>query len=98
MAQLEAAAFTAVVDASPLVARYARDEPSRSAEERLAKPSVDVQPPEAEPRRPRRPHPTRPPEKGVDWGDVAQEGARLARSGTANTILRAILRAFGPRR
>ena len=35
--------------------------------------------------------PTRAPERGVDWGDVAQEGARFARSGTFNTILRSIL-------
>jgi hypothetical protein len=34
---------------------------------------------------------TRPPEKGVDWGDVANEGARFARSGTFNTILRSVL-------
>jgi hypothetical protein len=34
--------------------------------------------------------PTRAPEKGVDWGDVAQEGARFARSGAFNTILRAV--------
>lgn len=34
---------------------------------------------------------TKPPEKGVDWGDVATEGARVVRSGTFNTILRSIL-------
>jgi hypothetical protein len=39
----------------------------------------------------RRMRPTRAPERGVDWGDVAQEGARFARSGTFNTILRSIL-------
>jgi hypothetical protein len=37
---------------------------------------------------------TRPPEKGVDWGEVAQEGSRVMRSGTFNTILRAILGIF----
>ena len=39
----------------------------------------------------RKMRPTRAPERGVDWGDVAQEGARFARSGTFNTILRSIL-------
>jgi hypothetical protein len=29
-------------------------------------------------------------EEGIDWGDVAQEGARFARSGAFNTILRGI--------
>ena len=42
---------------------------------------------------------THPPEKGgVDWGDVAKEGARVARSGTFNTILRGILRGLGGKR
>jgi hypothetical protein len=35
--------------------------------------------------------PTRAPERSVDWADVTQEGARIARSGTFNTILRSIL-------
>ena len=39
----------------------------------------------------RKMRPTRAPERGVDWGDVAQEGARVVRSGTFNTILRSIL-------
>jgi hypothetical protein len=34
---------------------------------------------------------TRASERGVDWGEVAQEGARFARSGTFNTILRSVL-------
>jgi hypothetical protein len=41
---------------------------------------------------------TKPPERGVDWGDVAKEGARIARSGAFNTILRGILRGLGGRR
>jgi hypothetical protein len=41
---------------------------------------------------------TRPPEKGVDWGDVAQEGARFARSGAFNTILRSVLGVLTRRR
>jgi hypothetical protein len=32
------------------------------------------------------------------WGDVAKEGARVARSGAFNTILRGILKALGGRR
>jgi hypothetical protein len=42
--------------------------------------------------------PTTPPESGVDWGDVAKEGARIARSGAFNTILRGILRGLTGRR
>jgi hypothetical protein len=98
MAQLDAAAFGAVVSASSIAPRYASDEQGRSAEERFRRPEVEVRDPATEPRPPGRKHPTRPPEKGVDWGDVAQEGARFARSGTFNTILRAVLRVFGPRR
>jgi len=37
-------------------------------------------------------------EGGVDWGDVAREGARFTRSGTFNTILRGILRGLGGKR
>jgi hypothetical protein len=98
MAQLDPAAFQAVVSASPIAPRYAIDEPTRSAEGALERPEVDVRDPATAPRRGGRKHPTQPPEKGVDWGDVAQEGARFARSGTFNTILRAVLRMFGPRR
>lgn len=32
-----------------------------------------------------------PPEEGVDWGGVAREGARIARSGAFNTVLRGVL-------
>ena len=42
--------------------------------------------------------PTRAPEKGLDWSEVAQEGARFARSGTFNTILRSVLGILGGRR
>jgi hypothetical protein len=41
---------------------------------------------------------TKPPERGVDWGDVAKEGARIARSGAFNTILRGILKGITGRR
>ncbi|MGZ8563580.1 MAG: hypothetical protein ACXWWU_08175, partial [Candidatus Limnocylindria bacterium] len=47
----------------------------------------------------RRKRSTHAPEKGgVDWGDVAKEGARFTRSGTFNTILRGIIRGLGGRR
>jgi DNA helicase HerA-like ATPase len=98
MAQLDPAVLEAVVSASPIAARYARDEPTGTADDALRRPEVDVRDPATAPRPGGRKHPTRPPEKGVDWGDVAQEGARFARSGTFNTILRAVLRMFGPRR
>jgi DNA helicase HerA-like ATPase len=98
MAQLDPATVQAVVSASALVPRYARDEGTPPAEDRLRRPEVDVRDPASSPRSAGAKHPTRPPEKGVDWGDVAQEGARFARSGTFNTILRAVLRLFGPRR
>ena len=39
-----------------------------------------------------------PPEKGVDWGDVATEGARFVRSGAFNTILRPSSACSGGRR
>ncbi len=41
--------------------------------------------------------PTRAPERGVDWGEVAEEGARFARSGAFNTILRGIFKVIGRR-
>jgi hypothetical protein len=34
-------------------------------------------------------------DEGVDWGDVAKEGARIARSGAFNTILRGIFGILG---
>jgi len=96
MAQLDPAAFGAVVSASALVPRYAKDVDMRSVDELLRKePAIEVRDPASEPTGGAK-RPTRAPERdrGVDWGDVAKEGARVARSGTFNTILRAILRAF----
>jgi hypothetical protein len=52
----------------------------------------DVQDPESP--ADRRMRPTRAPERGVDWGMVATEGSRVARSGTFKTILRAVLGVF----
>ncbi|HEY7451863.1 MAG TPA: helicase HerA-like domain-containing protein [Candidatus Limnocylindria bacterium] len=100
MAQLDPAAFAEIVSASPIAGRYAQDVNDRSATEILDQPdepTIDVHDPRP-PTSGSRKHPTRPPERGVDWGGVAKEGARFARSGTFNTILRSILRAFGPRR
>ena len=105
MAQVEPAVFDAAVAASPLVATYATDADPESAKEllaaRMARTTEAAKAGErmegvTDPESPaeRKMRPTRAPEKGVDWGDVAQEGARFARSGTFNTILRGILGAF----
>ena len=108
MAQVEPEVFAAVAAASPIAAGYATDTDPESAKELLA--ARMAQAAEAEPtsrwrasRIPSRPterrmRPTQAPEKGVDWGDVAQEGARFARSGAFNTILRAVLGILGGRR
>ena len=100
MAQVAPAVMDAVVAASPIAATYAADTDPESAKELLAArmeratadargPMEGVEDPESPAER--RMRPTRAPERGVDWGDVAQEGARFARSGTFNTILRSIL-------
>jgi len=99
MAQVEPSVFDAVAAASPIAAGYAADTDPESAKEllaaRMAKVEADARqemegveaPGESGSGRMRS---TRAPEKGVDWGDVAQEGARFARSGAFNTILRAV--------
>ena len=92
--------FDSVVSASAIVPTYATDSDPESAKEILAarmaratdaakEPMEGVEDPESPGERKMRP--TRAPERGVDWGDVAQEGARIARSGTFNTILRSVL-------
>jgi len=99
MAQVDVAVFNAVVTASAIAPTYATDTDPESAKELLAarlkratedakEPMEDVQDP-ASPGE-RRMRPTRAPERGVDWGKVATEGGRVVRSGTFNTILRAI--------
>jgi DNA helicase HerA-like ATPase len=99
MAQVAPEVFDQVAAASSIAAGYAIDTDPESAKELLAarmeKTEADakdelegVDEPAASGGRMRS---TRPPEKGVDWGDVAQESARFARSGTFNTILRSIL-------
>jgi DNA helicase HerA-like ATPase len=99
MAQVQPAVFDSVASASAIAPAYATDTDPESAKEmiaaRMAKAEADareemegVEDPAASSGRMRS---TRPPEKGVDWGDVATEGARFARSGTFNTILRSIL-------
>jgi uncharacterized protein len=100
MAQVAPAVMEAVVAASPIAPTYATDTDPESAKELLAarmkQATADasenmegVEDPESPGER--RMRPTRAPERGVDWGNVAQEGARIARSGTFNTILRTIL-------
>ena len=107
MAQVTPDVFSSVVAASPIAATYATDTDPESAKEMLAarmkqaeaaaeEPMDGVRDPESPEER--RMRPTRAPERGVDWRDVAQEGARFARSGTFNTILRSILGILGRRR
>jgi DNA helicase HerA-like ATPase len=107
MAQLDPAAFNAVVAASTIAAKYAADQDPISAKETLdqkaagppvaAEPMQDVRDPAKQPSSGRM-RSTKPPEKGVDWGDVAKEGSRIARSGAFSAIVRAILKAIGGRR
>ena len=106
MAQLDPTAFQAVVAVSAIAPRYAADADPDSAADALARdrerartdaapPMEGVRPPTDAPSGGTK-RPTRAPERGgVDW---AKEGARFARSGAFNTILRGILRALGGRR
>ncbi len=99
MAQVDASVFDAVAASSAIAATYAADTDPESAKEllaaRMAKAEADAAEPMEGVERPTegsgRMRSTKPPEKGVDWGDVATEGARVVRSGTFNTILRSIL-------
>ena len=104
MAQLVPAAFDAVVAASALVPEYATDQDPQSAREMLAAQVEQLAREAAEAERMEgvedpagsgRVRSTRAPERGVDWGDVAKEGARVARSGAFNNILRAVLGVLG---
>ena len=107
MAQVAPEVFSSVAAASAIAAQYAADTDPESAKELLAarmeqaeadarQPMEGVQDPESPEER--RMRPTRAPERGVDWGDVAQEGARFARSGVFNTILRSVLGILSKRR
>jgi uncharacterized protein len=107
MAQVGPDVFASVVSASPIAATYAADTDPESAKEmlaaRMARAEADATEPMDSVRDPetpeeRRMRPTRAPERGVDWRDVAEEGARFARSGTFNTILRAVFGILGGRR
>jgi DNA helicase HerA-like ATPase len=106
MAQVDPSVLASVVAGSSIAAEYAVDVDPESAREMLAarmakaadeadEPMEDVQDPE---QRGGRMRPTRAPERGVDWSEVAQEGARFARSGAFNTILRTVLGILGGRR
>jgi uncharacterized protein len=108
MAQVDPAVLSAAVSNSAIAATYAADTDPESAKELIAGrmaaaekaadegPIEDVRDPESAGERKMRP--TRAPERGVDWTDVAQEGARFARSGTFNTILRSVLGILTKRR
>jgi DNA helicase HerA-like ATPase len=107
MAQVEPAVFDTVMAASAIAPTYAVDTDPESARELLTARMKKVEEAATEamegvedPESPdeRRMRPTRAPERGVDWGDLAEEGARFARSGTFNTILRSILGILGKRR
>ncbi len=100
MAQVDAAIFDSVVSASKIAPEYAVDTDPESAREmlaaRMARASEEAREPMegvSDPESPgeRRMRPTRPPEKGTDWGKVATEGSRVMRSGAFNTILRTVL-------
>ena len=100
MAKVEPGVFSSVAAGSPIAPTYAADTDPESAKEllaaRMARAAEDAKEPMEGVRDPetadeRRMRPTRAPERGVDWGEVAQEGARIARSGTFNTILRTVL-------
>ena len=107
MAQVEPSVLAATVAASPIAAGYATVTDPESAKEMLAARLEQAAEATAEsmegiedPESPGsgRMRPTRAPEKGVDWGNVAQEGARFARSGVFNTILRSVLGVLAKRR
>jgi hypothetical protein len=105
MAQLDPAAFAAAVAASEIATKYATDADPASAADALARPPADAAEPMREVEAPSTApgggakRPTRAPERGgVDWGKVAEEGARFSRSGTFNTILRSIIKAVTGRR
>jgi hypothetical protein len=111
MAQLDPAAFAAVVAGSAIAPRYAVDQDPDSAADALARRREGAAPASADAERPMdgvespstapgggAKRPTRAPERGMDWDEIAKEGARFARSGTFNTILRSILRGLTGRR
>ncbi len=104
MAQVDPTVFAAVSGASSLVPTYATDTDPESAKELLAErmkaaeeTGTDalegIEDPESDDER--RMRPTRAPERGVDW---MEEGARFARSGTFNTILRSVIGILTKRR
>ena len=94
MAQLDPAVFSAVTAASALVARYATDMDPDSAREVLSRTKpVAAATAEGAARKGSTKRSTKAPQReGVDWGGVAQEGARIARSSAFNTILKGIIK------
>jgi len=103
MAQISPAQLSAVVTASPIAAEYVTDQDPVSAREVLA---AQLSPAAAKPevRDPGASAPggggyrsTKPPERGVDWGGLAEEGGRFVRSSSFNTILRGVFGVLGIR-
>ena len=109
MAQLDPAAFGALVSASTIAAKYATDaNPGIRGGDAASRAGAAPAPAPAPCHRRIRSRqevvrgrqaPTHAPERkdDVDWGDVAKEGSRVARSGAFNTILKSILRGFTKR-
>ena len=103
MAQISPAQLDAVVAASPIAAEYLTDQDPMSAKEMLA---AQLAPAEGQSGASERAGPTpggarhrstKPPEQGLDWGGLAEEGGRFVRSGTFNTILRGVFGVLGVR-
>jgi hypothetical protein len=103
MAQISPAQLDAVVAASPIAAEYLTDQDPVSAKEMLAAQLAPAggQSGASEPAGPTaggtRHRSTKPPEHGLDWGGLAEEGGRFVRSGTFNTILRGVFGVLGVR-
>jgi uncharacterized protein len=105
MAQVAPEVVTGVVAASSLAATYATDTDPESAKELLAErmkraeraggEALDEVAAPRSPGRRGRMRSTRAPERGIDW---AREGARFARSGAFNTILRSVIGILTKRR
>ena len=88
MAQVDPAVIAAAAAASPLTATYAADQDpesakeilagqmARAAEEAAGGPLEEVRDPETPAER--RMRPTRAPERGVDWGKVAERYAAVS--------------------
>jgi DNA double-strand break repair helicase HerA and related ATPase len=103
MAQISPAQLSAVVTASSIAAEYVTDQDPVSAKEVLAaqlspaETKLEVHDPGASSAGGGGYRSTKPPERGVDWGSLAEEGGRFVRSSTFNTILRGVFGVLGIR-